>query len=153
MTALKKFFNQKEIKSILEEIEPNIFNEARKPQWEAHESERLDIDLMSSPISTSASILIEHDGSEPNKVSVWLMLDIHEGTEERVEADTNFFLSMDKRLTQTMIETKLYKALGKTQLNLEKCQRFTQKFNGKKIDRFVGYAQRIINNAIEFNRI
>ncbi len=153
MTTLNNFFNQTEIRAVLEEIEPNIFNGKCKPQWEAHGCERLDIDLMSSPISTSASILIEPNNSEPNKVSVWLMLDTHEGIEGSVESDTNFFLGMDKGLTRTMIETKLYKALGKAQLNLEQYQRFTQKFNGTKIDRFVGYAHKIINNAIEFNRI
>lgn len=151
METAESFFRSKEMKAMMKNFKSDGFGGTKKPPKGGCQSRSLQIDLNSSPISTSAQIIIDKDPNNEQQILIWLMLDTHEGIDQCVESDTNFFLNSKNELTIETIETGLYKALGKTQLNLEKFQRFTQKFNGKQIDKFVSHALTIVDQALVFN--
>ncbi|MDP2565771.1 hypothetical protein [Pseudoalteromonas marina] len=152
MDTVNSFFTQKTVKASLKECKLAGFCGTTQAKSDLSSGRYLGIDLHSHPISTSTAIIAEEDPQNADKIKVWLMLDTHEGPEETVLSNTDFFLSTDEQITTELIKKKLYQAMGRAQKNLEACQRFTQKFNGTQIDSFVTNAETIMRHAIEFNQ-
>ena len=154
MCLIKKFSTLESVQNLLKKMDQDGFINAGC----LGEEKFTGIHYLKLPISNaeptaSLEIMIEVPEDEPNKLSVWPLLELHgTGLEVRDIGDVCFFYSINNIIDMAMIRNELYIHIAEIIPANGSIVNCNGKFHSSTIDKFSQHAAEIMRLAEGFNK-